>query len=123
MLVLLVEDDVDISTAIAGLLEVEGYLPTVVATVADARRAMSERAFEVALLDWMLHEETSEALLEDLAEANVPTVFYSANDSARAVANQWGLAFVTKPFDIELLLEEVTTTRSNKRVPRKQASA
>jgi OmpR-family two-component system manganese-sensing response regulator len=119
MQVLLVEDDVDISTAIAGLLEVEGYLPTVVATVEGARKAMSEHVFEVALLDWMLREETSEALLDDLEAQRVPTVFYSANDGARAIANRWGLDFVTKPFDIEELLEAVETTRTNRRTPHK----
>jgi DNA-binding response OmpR family regulator len=121
MLVLLVEDDVDISTAIAGLLEVEGYLPTVVATVEGARRAMSEKVFEVALLDWMLREETSEALLDDLELAAVPTVYYSANDSARAVATRWGLTFVTKPFDIDQLLEAVASTRASRRAPRKSS--
>lgn len=121
MLVLLVEDDVDISTAIAGLLEVEGYLPTVVDTVELARKAMAERLFEVALLDWMLREETSEALLDDLERAGVPTVFYSANDSARAIASSWGLTFVTKPFDIEQLLAVVEATRTSRRAPRKSS--
>ncbi|MGZ3422210.1 MAG: response regulator [Polyangiales bacterium] len=121
MLVLLVEDDVDLSAAIASLLEVEGYRPTVVATVAEARAAINGCTFAVALLDWMLQEETSEELLPELEAANVPTVFYSANDGARAVAARWGLSFVSKPFDIELLLNMVVVTRATRRVPRSPA--
>jgi DNA-binding response OmpR family regulator len=52
--VLVVEDDASLRLALADNLEDEGYVVTVAATVAEARKALATTRFEVVVLDLML---------------------------------------------------------------------
>lgn len=104
--VLVVEDDRDISKAIVGLLQDEGHVAACVESAAAAIATLASATYDVILLDWMLREETAEDVLPTIAALPVvpPVILYSAAPEAFAVAKRWGIAFMKKPFDLDVLL-------------------
>ena len=114
--ILIVDDDVTITTLIQMLVSMEGHEPT---TVNDSLKAI-EAAYEVnpdlITLDLMMPGltgfELCELLHNDPKFANIPIVIVSARDDAesKAKAMQAGAKqYITKPFGMEEFMGTIKT--------------
>ena len=111
--VLLVEDDAEVRTSVAEILELEGFA---VDTAVHGRQALdklrSGAAPSVLLLDLMMPVmnglELLERLREDAALKPPPVIVLSANRGYEA--EDLGVeAVVRKPFDVDALLGNITS--------------
>lgn len=101
--VLLIEDDLNISTSLAAYLQAEGYLVTAVDTLSGARTAMKSPP-DIVVLDWMLPDGQGLDYLKALrAEGNhLPILLLTAR--SELVDKVLGLEsgaddYLTKPFE------------------------
>ena len=118
--VLVVEDDVTINETLCAILEVEGFVPTCVTNLTQARLALAAEMPSVILLDLMLNDdESGETLLEELAdrEGAPAVVVLSASPHAGRVATRYGVDLVAKPFDVDDLLEALERSIRARRAP------
>jgi DNA-binding NtrC family response regulator len=110
--VLIVEDSWDVGTGLKMLLEAWGAeIVGPVATTADARRLVSERATDVALVDINLRNgEQSYQLIDWLHERNIRVVVISGYpDVSQAKAK--AIAILPKPLREDLLLASLHAVR------------
>lgn len=104
--VLVVEDDATLQRAFVDFLGDEGYVCRAVGNVADAQAALDAGDTEVVILDLALDQESGETLLQMLSVATGPVVIaMSASPSLRTIAERYGVAFVAKPFSLNVLEE------------------
>jgi DNA-binding NtrC family response regulator len=110
--VLVVEDSWDVGTGLKMLLEAWGAdLAGPVATTADARRLVSERAPDVALVDINLRNgEQSYHLIDWLHEQGVRVVVISGYPDI-SLAKAKAVAILTKPMREDLLLASLRSVR------------
>jgi CheY-like chemotaxis protein len=111
--VLVVEDDFDLCDALVPILEYDGHR---VVSAANGREAL-DRLHEMAppsliLLDLMMPvmdgEQFRAEQLRDPALASIPVVVLSAHAHAEERAARIGaVACLRKPFDVDVLLEQV----------------
>lgn len=112
--ILIIDDHPDIRDLIAQTLTDEGYQ---VETYSDAEAALGRILSEqpgLVLLDLMMPRMSGwqmiGALRERLGPAHVPVVLLSASRELRQTAEQFGVAYLPKPFnlnDLLLLVERV----------------
>ncbi len=112
--ILVVEDEDNIAIALNYLLTREGYTQTRLATGAGAVEMIRERKPDLVLLDVMLPEvsgyEICQSVRADESCADVRILMMTARGSA--MERRKGLAmgadgFITKPFELKELREEV----------------
>jgi len=100
--VLLVEDEASISEPFSRALEREGFVPTIVSTLAAARGAIDEREPDIVLLDLMLPDGDGRELARELrASSQLPIIMLTARASEidRVVGLELGADdYVVKPF-------------------------
>jgi two-component system, OmpR family, KDP operon response regulator KdpE len=116
---LVVEDDETIREALMITLEGEGYVARGVASLSEAREALAGHSPTVVVLDLMLPDGRGDELLDELATRSdaPPTVLVSASPDAPAVARRFGIACMTKPFDLDHLLAMLQAAIAQQRVP------
>ncbi len=112
--VMVVEDDADISDAIASTLEDHGYCVIVAANGQEAldKLRQAPKPPHLILLDLMMPVldgwQFREVQKGDPALADVPVVLLSAHVDIRSAANQLAaVAWLKKPVDLRALLEVV----------------
>lgn len=118
--ILVVEDDVDIGETICALLGDEGLDTAMTPTLAEARAALSEGGVDGVILDYGLPDGTGDELLEELSRvpaSSPPVVLASAHPDAVAVAKHYGIAFIAKPFDLDVLIAAVRVMLEGKGRP------
>jgi two-component system, NtrC family, sensor kinase len=118
---LIVEDDSDLSALIALNARQRGCEPHAAATIADARRLIAERAFDVALVDLTLGSDSGLEVIRAVKAhaADTEIVVISANTSlASAIASYelQAFAFVPKPFDLDQLFATVDRALERRRM-------
>jgi len=101
--VLVVEDDDGVAATMLELLTQAGHHPVHVATLAAARAYVATHQPDVITLDLQLDGELGSDLLGELAGqmGMPPIVVVSASSLAAGVAEEHGVTFVRKPFDID----------------------
>ncbi len=111
--ILHVEDDYSIRTSIGYVLEDEGYI---VHTCSNGREALDflsrhKKKIDLIFLDVMMPVMDGFAFcaeqLKIKAIAKIPTIIYSADETNRLKANALGRPFISKPFNLDDLLEEI----------------
>jgi DNA-binding response OmpR family regulator len=106
--ILVVEDDHDISGVIASTLESEGYLVETASNGHDALASVAERIPDAMLVDIMLPRVDGKQFIRACkaqeATSRIPIIVMSAGYDAMHDAELASLVFMTKPFDIEMLL-------------------
>lgn len=106
--VLVVEDDLDISGLIASTLESEGYLVETASNGQDALASVAQNVPDAMLIDIMLPRVDGRQLIRACkaqpATSRIPIIVMSAGYDAMHDAELASLVFMTKPFDIEMLL-------------------
>lgn len=108
-IVVVAEDEDDLRLAIAELLEDAGFVVVDVADVSRLRRVLANLTPLALLLDFHLRDDSSDALIGELAGTTLATrtVLMSASPEARAAAARHGVTLMPKPFDIEQLLSTI----------------
>jgi len=121
--VLLVEDEESISEPFSRALAREGFVPTVVASVAEARAALREGEPDIVLLDLMLPDGDGRELARELrARSQVPIIMLTARGSEidRVVGLEMGADdYVVKPFAAAEVIARIRAVlrRSRQREP------
>lgn len=89
----------------------EHYGVVAVASLANARSALSSVRFDAIVLDVVLGAERGEELLDELAQSpSAPAVvIVSGSVEARKTAKHYGVVCVEKPFDLDVLLAAIRT--------------
>jgi len=109
--VLLVEDEESIAEPFSHALEREGFVPTVVATVAAARAAIAEREPDIVLLDLMLPDGDGRELARELrTRSQLPIIMLTARSSEidRVVGLELGADdYVLKPFAVAEVIARI----------------
>src|SRR5689334_18134360 len=114
LVVLCVEDDVDTQEMMSVMLTVWGYKAKVAGTGAEALRVIRETGLAAVLLDNSLPDCTGIQLCGEVRrfDERLPIIFLSgsAHEEEREQALALGAnAFVTKPFEMETLLDLLNT--------------
>lgn len=108
-MILVVEDDQALRETILEVLREFGYRATGVATSEDAARAFAAETPKLLLVDVQLaHDTTREFVLSVLAVRPAPPmILVSGSSPAAAMARELGLPMVSKPFDMQQLIEMI----------------
>jgi CheY-like chemotaxis protein len=116
-LVLVVDDDPDILDAICDILEGEGYRVSRARHGAEALEKVGEELPDLILLDLMMPIMDGMAFAHALRERNiaegVPIIVISADGNPQKAASLGARGFLAKPFDIQALLDHVSTASAS----------
>lgn len=112
--ILLVEDDQDLREMVHESLEREGFSTFPVASIREARNAMTAQAFELVLLDWMLPDASGLQWLQQLRRDEkyraLPVIMLTAkgeiSDRVRGL-DSGADDYMVKPFSLKELLARV----------------
>ena len=109
---LIVDDDPDGAEVLARVLTRDGYACTVTSSAEEARSALRQRSFSLALVDVMLPGENGLELVADLLDhhptlAVVMVTGVGAPDIADLAIESGAYGYVIKPFTAEQLLVTV----------------
>jgi two-component system response regulator TctD len=105
---LLVEDNLELSSWLTRLLEQSGYAVELAFNVAEARHLLLTQTFDAILLDLTLPDAQGQTVLTALRKAgnDVPVLIISAQDSLDTIVAHLNLGaddYLAKPFDIQEL--------------------
>ena len=129
--VMVVEDEMMISDAVATVLEDEGYRVITARDGLDALRTVRQTPPDVIVLDLMLPRldgwQFIRACRADPSTSRIPIIVASAASNAQQDADVQPLVFMEKPFDLEVLLvlveDAVSSTASEKAHRRQEATS
>ena len=111
--ILLVEDDKTIVMGLEYTLRQEGYGVTVCYNTAQARKALAETRFDLALLDLSLPDGSGYDICRVIrSQGNMPVVFLTACDEEVNIVMGLDMGaddYITKPFRIRELLSRLRT--------------
>jgi DNA-binding response OmpR family regulator len=118
--ILLVEDDKSIILGLMYSLESEGYTVLSATTVADAKRLLSDKHFDMILLDLSLPDGSGyDVCRAARSEKEIPVIFLTACDDEVNVVMGLEMGaddYITKPFRLRELLSRIKTVlRRNER--------
>jgi len=107
----LVDDDQNITTSVAMLLEAEGYEVDCYHDGENALRGLSQRAVDLAILDIKMPRMDGTELLQKLrGKSSLPVIFLTSKDDELDEALGLGMGaddYITKPFSQRLLLARI----------------
>ncbi len=119
--ILVVDDNESNRDALCRRLERRGYALTSAADGPAALRLLSERPFDLVLLDVMMPGmsglEVLEHLRRDRSPSDLPVIMATAKDQSEDIVHALGLGandYVTKPLDFQVVLARVRTQVSLK---------
>ncbi len=110
--ILVVEDDLALSTGLCFELDTEGYLSMAAYNCQKARQLLSGGEIQLVLLDVNLPDGNGFELCREIKAAypELPVIFLTANDLEQNVLDGFDLGaedYVTKPFNMKILLRRV----------------
>jgi two-component system, NtrC family, nitrogen regulation response regulator NtrX len=127
--ILIVDDEEDIRSLVAGVLSDEGYETRTAATADEALKAYDERRPSLILLDVWLRGSSMDGLelLKVIKgrDSNIPVIVFSGHgniDTAVAAIAQGAVDFIEKPFEAEKLLHLVARGTETERLRAENAS-
>lgn len=110
--ILVVEDDLALSTGLCFELDTEGYLSMSAFNCQKARHLLKNGDLDLVLLDVNLPDGNGFDLCKEIKNAypELPVIFLTANDLEQNVLEGFDLGaedYVTKPFNMKILLRRV----------------
>jgi len=108
--IIFVEDDAVIASGLVYALENEGFLVTHAKDTASAKKAMNDKAYELAILDIGLPDGTGFDLVAGLKSAETSIIFLTAVDDEGNIIRAFeggAQDYVTKPFRLGELLARI----------------
>lgn len=122
--ILVVEDDLALSTGLCFELDNAGYLTVAAYNCSKAQYLLEHENFSLALLDVNLPDGNGFDLCREIKaqQPELPVIFLTANDLEKDVLNGFDMGaedYVTKPFHMQILLRrvEVALRRGSARQP------
>ena len=126
--ILVVEDDLALSTGLCFELDAAGYASLAAFNCAKAGYLLEQETLDLVLLDVNLPDGNGFDLCRKIkaARADLPVIFLTANDLETDVLNGFDMGaedYVTKPFNMQILLRrvEVALRRAGAKQPAPQA--
>ena len=112
MKLLVVEDDLTLSTAICFELDCNDYVTVAAYNCKKAYRLIQSEHFDLAILDVNLPDGNGFDLCHTIKKVcpQIPVIFLSANDLEQDILNAFDLGaedYVTKPFNMKILLRRI----------------
>ena len=112
--ILIVEDDLALSSGLCFELDTSGYLTSAAYTLEKADRLLKEESFHLVLLDVNLPDGNGFDLCKKIKAdfPEIPVIFLTANDMDKDVINGFDLGaddYITKPYNVPVLLARVRT--------------
>jgi DNA-binding NtrC family response regulator len=119
--ILIIDDEAAIRESLETLLEFEGYSVESAENGEDGLARLSERTFDLVLLDFALPDRNGLEILADIRSrdsqlAVIMITAYGTLDNAVRAMQQGATNFVQKPWDNEKLLADVRASVSRRRV-------
>lgn len=110
--ILIIDDDENIRKALTAVLEDEGYAVETVDTARKGIEKTQTEFFHIALIDVRLPDMEGVDILPKLAETTpkirkIIITGYPTLQNAAAAVNKGADAYVTKPFDVEKMLQTI----------------
>lgn len=110
--ILVVEDDLALSTGLCFELDTEGYLSMAAFNCQKARQLLKNSELDLVLLDVNLPDGNGFDLCREIKTMypELPVIFLTANDLEQNVLDGFDLGaedYVTKPFNMKILLRRV----------------
>ncbi|HEY8182612.1 MAG TPA: response regulator [Thermoanaerobaculia bacterium] len=122
--VLVVDDDASIRKLLVAVLRREGYRMVQARNGREALVEMRAGCTDLVIMDLVMPEVSGWQVLEErIAEPallRIPVIVVSASNTAQAAArllDQHVFAVISKPFDLEILLEAVTSCLARPDLP------
>lgn len=110
--VLIVDDEYAIAEALSGVLELEGYEVSAVTSGREALGRLQDRRFDAVLSDVMMPAMDGRELLlrirADERTSRTPVILMSAAGPPPDLGSLPCAGFVSKPFDLDELLERLS---------------
>ena len=111
-LILIVDDDPDLCTMIKLMLEYKGYAAVEANNEQDARKVLMEKPIDLIIMDMLLSgsdgTDICRRLKQDKNLSLVPILMFSAHPNAKDACLKAGAdGFISKPFDMNDLLEKI----------------
>jgi two-component system response regulator GlrR len=119
--ILVVDDDRNLLEIIRMRLEGSGYEVTTTLLEDEARQAVNEQPFDVAIVDLQLIEHDGISLMEELHQVypEMPVIILTAHgsiESAVEAMKRGAYTYLTKPFDHRELILQIERARENTRL-------
>jgi DNA-binding NtrC family response regulator len=119
--ILIIDDEAAIRESLETLLEFEGYSVESAETAAEGLARLSERTFDLVLLDFALPDRNglevlSEIRARDSQLAVIMITAYGTLDNAVRAMQKGATNFIQKPWDNEKLLADVRASVARRRV-------
>lgn len=108
--VLLIEDDTMIASGICYALEMEGYETCSVTKIADAKKVVLNKKFDLAMIDMQLPDGTGFDVSEMLKNTDTSIIFLTVVDDENTIVKAFddgAQDYIVKPFRIRELLARV----------------
>lgn len=127
--ILVVEDDLALSTGLCFELDAAGYATQAAYNCRKARYLIEKEDFALALLDVNLPDGSGFELCREIkgCRPQIPVIFLTANDLEEDVLQGFDLGaedYITKPFNMKILLRRVEVAiRRGSCLPEKQSDA
>jgi len=124
--ILLVEDDRDMTQVMTDILEQAGYRSIAVSDCESAYRALEKESPDLVLLDLVLPDGSGFEVCRRAASGKegigcpVPVIILSAKSGLDCKIKSFmsgAVRYFTKPFDVEELIEAVSSVLANSRMP------
>lgn len=115
--VLLIEDDTMIASGICYALEMEGYETCSVTKIADAKKIILNKKFDLAIVDMQLPDGTGFDVSEMLKNTDTSIIFLTVVDDENTIVKAFddgAQDYIVKPFRIRELLARVRRIMSAK---------
>ncbi|QWC56022.1 response regulator [Erythrobacter sp. 3-20A1M] len=106
--VLLVEDEVIIGFALDDMISDEGAQTTLVASRADAERALAETDYDLAIIDVNLNGDLSYPLADVLTEKGCPFIFATGYGNVTHPDRFAKVPTVGKPYNLATIMQATT---------------
>lgn len=116
--ILILEDDVMISSGLVYAMQSEGYEPSPAGTVKEALRLIDAASFDLGILDMQLPDGRGNEVGKRLKERGVPVIFLTVEDDESGIVSAFKEGaddYVVKPFRIKELLARVSRTLGRNR--------
>lgn len=120
--ILVVEDDLALSTGLCFELDNAGYLTVAAYNCTKAQYLLEHESFSLALLDVNLPDGNGFDLCREIkaVRPELPVIFLTANDLETDVLNGFDMGaedYVTKPFNMQILLRRVEVALRRRQRP------
>jgi len=114
--ILIVDDDIEYSKTLCGLLEPHGWIAEAASTGHDATQLLENFSYDFILLDWNLPDMTGLAICKKYRASGgkSPIIFLTGRDGVEdkeAGLDAGGDDYLTKPFDVRELLARIRSVQ------------